>query len=158
MRRDAVYNALLQQLSALLAEPYIVQGAATNVLTVSRGFVMWDQADSQPAIYIVPRSENADYAMGKPIRWLLTLDLYVYVRWTDSAVQAAAPLATVMDNIDYILSPTGPNGSPSATYAVNTLGGLATYCALKGGSEISLGFLGGSQAVARMPLEILVPG
>lgn len=149
MQRDPIYAALKTQLTALTVAPY-------PVLVVSRGFVMWDQADAQPAIYIAPGSEMGDYKMGLPTKWLIKLDLYVYVKWVDDIEQGVTLLAQVMDGIDYILSPTGPNGVGNGNQFVNTLGGLAQYCALSGPAEVSGGFLNRSQSIARMPVEILV--
>lgn len=149
MKRNAIYSALLAQLQALQVGPYQVQ-------VISQGFVPWDQADLQPAIYIDPRKEISKYVRGTPIVWTLHMDLWVYVKWADSVEQGTTELANIMDGVDAILSPTGPNGSPQT--AVNTLGGLVTYCALQGEGDVTSGALNKQQAIARMPVEILVPG
>jgi hypothetical protein len=150
LQRDPIYAALLNQLLALQADPYLVP-------VVSRGFVTWDAADIQPAVYIVPMTEVTTSKRGMPNTTLFNIDLYVYVRWTDTVNQGVTALAQVMDAIDYILSPLGPNGGfHSDNGVVNNLGGLAQWCALQGPSEISGGFLNKSQTVARMPLEIMV--
>jgi hypothetical protein len=153
MQRDAIYNALLGQLTTglLNVPPY-------DVRVISRGFVHWEAADVQPAIYIAPKKEKGKYVRGTPTLWTIELDLYAYVQWTDSVAQGVTALALVMDGIDFVLSPTGPNGSRNAAMAVNTLGGLAHYCALQGEAEISGGFLNKQQTIARMPVEIVVPG
>jgi hypothetical protein len=156
MQRDPIYAALLNQLLALTTNTnYQAQYGAVQV--ASRGFVPWDQADDQPAIYIVPMTENGVYKRGLPTKWMLKLDLYVYVRWIDSVEQGVTALAQVMDGIDYVLSPTGPNGGIlSDNGYVNNLNGLAVYCALSGEAEISGGFLNKMQTIARMPMEIMV--
>jgi hypothetical protein len=152
MKRDAIYAALLAQLSTgLAAAPY-------NVSNVSRGFVHWEQCDVQPAVFIVPNKEVAEYVRGTPVKWTLTPDLYVYVRWQDSVSQGVTALAQIMDGIDAVLSPTGANAAPNAGQIVNTLGGLVQYCALRGAAEISGGFLNRQQTIARMPVEIVVAG
>jgi hypothetical protein len=152
VRRDAIYAALTAQLEQLLnLSPY-------NVRVVSRGFVDWTQADVQPAIYIVPGKETpAPYKRGLPQVFLLQLDLYIYAKWVDSVEQGARALAVLMDGVEYIISPGGPNGgvNPCSGF-VNTLGGLADYCALQGTAEISIGFLNQNQSIARMPVEIKV--
>lgn len=152
MQRDQIYAALLAQLTALTVSPYLVQ-------VVSRGFVPWEAADIQPAIYIVPKNEKGEYKRGLPTKWIIEIDLYVYVRWTDSVNQGVTALAQIMDSIDYILSPIGPNGGqPSDNGYVNNLNGTfgVIYCALQGQAEVSGGFLNKSQTVARMPVEIMV--
>jgi len=150
MQRDPIYSQLLTQLTALMAAPY-------NVVTVSRGFVPWDLADAQPAIYIAPVTETGEYKRGLPTKWLLKIDLYVYVKWVDSVAQGVTALAQIMDGIDNVLSPLGPNGGIRTDNGfVNNLGGLAVYCALQGSADISGGFLNQSQTVARMPVEVMV--
>jgi hypothetical protein len=149
VQRDPIYAALLSQLTALTKAPYGVQ-------TVSRGFVMWDESGPQPAIYIVPLTEEGVYKRGLPTKWIIKLELYVYVQWVDSVQQGVTILAQTMDAIDYILSPVGPNGIKMDNGAVNTLGGLVTYCALSGPAEISGGFLNRAQTISRMPVEIMV--
>lgn len=149
MQRDPLYAAVVTQLQPLMKQPYGVQ-------VISRGFVMWDQADAQPAIYMAPGTETGNYKMGLPTKWMIKLDLYVYVRWVDDVEQGVTLLAQIMDGIDFQLSPTGPNGVRVNNQWVNTLGGLAQYCALSGPAEISGGFLGRNQSVAKMPVEIMV--
>lgn len=151
MQRDPIYAALLNQLLSLTKAPYSVLQVA------SRGFVPWDQASLQPAAYVVPVTEEAQYKRGLPTKWLLKIDLYVYVKWVDSVAQGVTALAQVMDKIDYILSPTGPNGGAHSDNGfVNNLGGLVTYCALQGAGDVSGGFLNQSQTIARMPVEVMV--
>lgn len=152
LQRDPIYAALLTQLQALLAAPYLVQ-------VVSRGFVPWDQADLQPAVYIVPMTEDTVAKRGMPSTTLFKIDLYVYVRWTDNIAQGVTALAKTMDAVGYILDPLGPNGGfNSDNGVVNNLNGLAgvQWCALQGVAEISGGFMNKSQTIARMPLEIMV--
>lgn len=151
MKRDPIYQALLTQVSALVASPYSL------IKLASRGFVTWDQALVQPCVYIVPVTEEGEYKRGLPTKWKFKIDLYVYVKWVDSVQQGVTALAQVMDGIDLILSPTGPNGGAlSSNGFVNNLGGLADYCALSGTADISGGFLNQQQTIARMPVEVVV--
>lgn len=150
MQRDAIYAALLTELNALKAPPY-------NVAVVSRGFVIWDEAYTQPAVYIAPKTEEATYKQGLPTAWKIKLDLWVYVQWKDSVSGGVTALAQIMDGVDSILSPVGTNAGPGGGNGyVNTLGGLVRYAALQGAADISGGFLNQMQAVACMPVEILV--
>jgi hypothetical protein len=152
MRRDPIYAALTSELQNALVnvDPYDVQ-------VVSRGFVMWEAADQQPAIYISPETEEAKYQRGLPTKWVIKCSLWVYVRWVDSIEQGVTALAQLMDGIDATLSPVGVNAGPLGDNGyVNTLGGLVTYCALSGAGEVNGGFLNQNQAIARMPVEIMV--
>ena len=144
MNRSAIYAALLAQLEALKADPY-------NVLTVSQGFVVWDDAQRQPAVYLVPVREQAEYQLGLPTKWLVHLELYVYVR-ASTAELGVQVLSTLLDGVELLLSPVGPNGQP---IQANTLGGLVSYCAIQGETTISGGYLNQQQSVAVVPLEIL---
>jgi hypothetical protein len=151
VQRDPIYAALTAQLAVLTQAPNPVAAV------VSRGFVPWEAADAQPAIYIVPVQEEAIPQRGLPNKYLIHLDLYLYVRWTDSVAQGVTALAQLQDQVDAIISPVGPNaGIDGDNGFVNTLGGLVVYCALKGAADISGGFLNKSQAAARMPVEIMV--
>lgn len=157
MQRDPIYAAVVTQLSALMVPP-LSQTYGPPVLVVSRGFVPWERADDQPAIYLVPLTEKAEYRRGLPTKWWFKLDLYLYVRWVDSVDQGVTALAKIMDGIDFVLSPMNPPnaGQSGDNGFVNTLGGLCSYCALQGEAEISGGFLNQQQCVARMPMEIVV--
>jgi hypothetical protein len=159
MKRDAIYTALLNELSALTAVPLQTDPNIPPdfVRVVSRGFVTWDNADVQPAVYIVPVTEEAILKKGFPNKYLFKVDLYVYVRWTDAVATGVTALAQVMDAIDTILSPIGGNAGPHGDNGfTNTLGGLCQWCGLSGAAEISGGFLNKNQTVARMPIEIMV--
>jgi hypothetical protein len=151
MQRDPLYSTLVAELQAALTqEPY-------NVQVVSRGFVPWDVADSMPAVYLAPSSEEAKYQRGLPTKWLVKCELWVYVKWTDSVAQGVTALAQIQDGIDACLAPAGVNAGPLGDNGyVNTLGGLCVYCALSGSGEVSGGFLNQNVAIARMPVEILV--
>lgn len=144
MRRRKIIDALLKQLEVLTQEPYEVQ-------VISQGYVVWSDADIQPALYYVPVREEAKYSSGFPTKWLMHGDLWVYVRAGTSEL-GVQTLMDLMDGIEDALSPVGPAGMPTKT---NTLGDLATYCAIQGQAEISGGFLNQQQVVARIPIEIL---
>ena len=151
MVREPIYQALIGVLQQLQTGSYAQQFPN---LVVSRGFVMWDEADVQPAIYLVPKTETAEYRRGLPTKWKMTMDLYIYVR-ADSISLGVQNLSLLMDAIDAVLSPLGANaGSPNDF--VETLGGLVVYCAIQGATDISGGFLNGLQTVARMSLEVIV--
>lgn len=153
MRRNALYEALAAQLATglLRVPPY-------NVQLVSRGFVHWEAADIQPAIYVETVRESSKSQRGQPNTWTAHLNIWVYQRWIDSEAQGAAALSNIQDGVDLVLSATGPNGSRNAQFAVNNLGGLCDYCALQGDGDVSSGFLSKQQAIARMPVVIVVAG
>ena len=151
MQRNTLYAALLNELqTSLTADPY-------NVSIVSRGFVPLEAANQFPAVYLVPVTEEAKYTRGLPTKWVIKCDIWVYVKWVDSVVQGVVPLAQIMDGIDATLSPVGINAGPLGDNGyVNTLNGLAVYCALSGTTELSGGFLNQNVSIARMPVEIMV--
>jgi hypothetical protein len=146
MQREPIYTAIVNQLTALTLPPYNL------VKLVSQGFVTWDDAPQQPAIYVVPVTETAQYRMGLPTKWMIHAEIWIYV-YSTTASLGVQVLASILDAIDLIFSPVAANGQPTE---VNTLGGLVSYCAIQGETNISGGFINQTQAVARLPLEVLV--
>jgi hypothetical protein len=153
VQREPIYQALLGQLQQLQA-PSSSYAATWPSLVVSRGFVHWEDATVQPAIYIVPVKETAIYKKGLPTKWMVEVELYLYVR-ADSIDLGVQNLSALLDAVDATLSVFNTTNAGGPTFA-NTLGNLAVYCAIQGAIDISGGFLNGQQAVARVPIEIMV--
>ena len=140
MNREAIYGVLFAT----------VAGAASFV-TASRRLRHWSDvaAAEQPALFMVQKSETALRRKGLPPRWTLAVDLFVYVHAPDDASPPAAALNPLIDAIEAALAPANPTLTQS-------LGGLVDSAWIAGKIETDEGVLGG-QAVAIVPLEILVP-
>lgn len=153
MKREPIYDALLLQLQQLQSAPYVT---TWPTIQVSLGFKTYEDAQIQPALFLVPMKEHATYVRGLPTKWMLHAELWIYVR-SDSINLGVQNLNALLDAVDSILSPLGTNAGPLGDNGyVDVLGGLVQYVAIQGEVEISGGYLQNNQTVARVPLEILV--
>jgi hypothetical protein len=137
--REPIYAALFAKLQA-------IQG----VVTCSRILKHWSEVGTaeQPALYLAQKSMTAEVTFGKPTRWTLEAEVYIYVR-TDRLTE---PPATQMNNlIDAVEAALAPDQS---TPNVQTLGGLVSHCWINGKIETDEGTLG-EQAVAVIPINML---
>ncbi len=140
MNREAIYSALFAKMSA-----------AAGFATASRRLRHWSDvgAVEQPALFQVQRSETARRDAGLPSKWTLAVDLFLYAHAADDATAAATVMNPLLDAIEAALA-------PDPVTNVQGLGGLAVHCWIAGKVETDEGVLGG-QAVAIVPIEILVP-
>lgn len=95
------------------------------------------------------KTESVRRDPGLPPRWTLTADLFVYVQAPDDATAPATVINPLLDAIEAALAPDPVDN-------LQTLGGLVAHCWIAGKIETDEGVLGG-QAVAIVPIEILVP-
>lgn len=143
--RETYYSAFFNRLKAL-------EGA--GVTTVSRRLKHWNDvpADQQPYIGVAQVRERGDYNPGRTEAWFLDLVLYVYVTEPDPDGAPSIKLNQVMDLINAAFQPDNINTNAC------TMGGLVHYVRLAtNGTDTDEGTLG-SQAVARIPVEMLVVG
>lgn len=140
MNREAIYSALFAKV-----------GAAAGFATASRRLRHWSDVGpaEQPALFQVQKSETARRDTGLPPKWTLALDLFVYVHAPDDATAATTVMNPLIDAIETALA-------PDPITNVQSLGGLVAHCWIAGKVETDEGVLGG-QAVAIVPIEILVP-
>ena len=103
----------------------------------------------QPALFQTQKGETITRPAGLPPRRTLAVDLVLYAVSGDSAVAPASLLNPLIDAVEAALEP-GP------AFAKQTLGGLVSHCCVSGRVEIVEGVLG-AQAVAIVPIEIVVP-
>jgi hypothetical protein len=141
--REKLYNAVLAEVQTLQAPPNLL-----GIEVVSREFKHWDDAPQQPAIYIVQVAEAGEYQRGVPIKWTVSIELWLYAR-KDGDVLGVMKLNPILDALEKKFNPTGPPQN-----YVNTLNGVVQRCAISGTIEISGGWLG-EQAVAMVPLVIV---
>jgi hypothetical protein len=141
MIREPIYAALFT----------LVAGAASFV-TISRRLRHWSDigAAEQPALFMIQKSENAEERRPLPVKWRASVDLYLYAQAPDELTSPATVLNPLLDAVEAALAP-DPVGH------VQTLGGLVSHCWIAGRIQTDEGVLGG-QAVAIVPVEILVSG
>ena len=140
--RESVYAALFDRLASL-----------RELATASRRLKHWSDvpAAAQPALYLVQRNERPRQTRGQPAAWTLQALLYLYVNaGSDPDAVPASSLNRLLDAIETALAPDAATG-------VQSLGGLVSHCWIDGsGIETDEGVLG-AQAVAIVPINILVP-
>lgn len=141
MIREPIYAALF----ALVA-------SAASFVTVSRRLRHWSDvgAAEQPALFMIQKSENAEERRPLPVKWRASVDLYIYAQAPDELTPPATVLNPLLDAVEAALAP-DPVGH------VQTLGGLVSHCWIAGRIQTDEGVLGG-QAVAIVPIEILISG
>ncbi len=140
MNREAIYSALFARIAT--AAPFVTIGRRLRHLSdVS--------AAEQPALFMVQKSELAHRTRGLPPKWLLNVELFVYVHSPDDLTSPATVLNPLLDAVETALAPTGADDT-------QTLQGLVDHAWIAGKIETDEGALGG-QAVAIIPIEILVP-
>jgi hypothetical protein len=139
--REPIYAALFALVST-----------AANFVTVSRRLRHWTDvgAAEQPALFLIQKSENAEERRPLPVKWRATVDLYVYAQAPDELTAPATIINPLLDAVEAALA-------PDPVTHVQTLGGLVQHCWIAGRITTDEGVLGG-QAVAIVPLEILVSG
>lgn len=139
--RETIQAALFQRLSA-------IPGFATS----SRRLKHWaDVAPAeQPALFQVQKGETWTRRQGLPPARRLSVELFVYV--TTAADPTVAPSQVMNPLLDAIEAALAPD--PASL--VQTLGGLVDHAWIAGRIESDEGLLG-DQAVAIVPIEILVP-
>jgi hypothetical protein len=141
MIREPIYAAL-----------FALAAGATSFVTVSRRLRHWSDvgAAEQPALFMIQKSETAEERRPLPAKWRASVDLYLYVQAPDELTSPATVLNPLLDAVETALAP-DPVGH------VQTLGGLVSHCWIAGRVQTDEGVLGG-QAVAIVPIEILVSG
>ena len=140
MNREAIYSALFAKITG-----------AAGFGTASRRLRHWSDVGpaEQPALFQVQKSEMAKRDAGLPPKWTLALDLFVYAQAPDDLSAATTVMNPLLDAIEAALA-------PDPVTNVQSLGGLVAHCWIAGKVETDEGVLGG-QAVAIVPIEILVP-
>ena len=143
--RETFYSALFTRLQAL--------AGINGIVTVDRRLKHWNDVppESQGYIGMAQVNESGDYAAGRTEQWHLRCVLYLYIHEADDTLSPAPKLNTAMDAVNSIFTPDNHNVNTC------TFGGLVHYARIEGTVETDEGTLG-SQAVARIPVEMLVVG
>jgi hypothetical protein len=140
--RETIYAALFSLVSAV-----------PGLTSASRRVRHWNEvpAAEQPALIMEQVGETAQYqSWTMPPRWVLHVDLALYVNVGGD--QQASPQALLNPFIDAVAAALAPPPGQE----MQTLGGLVNACRLAGKIEIVGGGDWGPQAVALIPVEILV--
>ncbi len=141
MNREPIYAAL-----------FILAAGAAGFATTSRRLRHWSDVGpaEQPALFVIQKSETAEERRPLPAKWRARVDLYLYAHAPDDSTPPATAMNPLLDAVETALA-------PDPVSNVQTLGGLVQHCWIAGRIETDEGVLGG-QAVAIVPIEILVSG
>lgn len=139
--REKVFEALWEKLQGL-------QG----IVTFSRRLRHWEDVskDEQPALFLAAAGQTGVQVRNLPPVWTLKATLHLYVHGAaDPSVSPSTRLNELLDAIEAAIAV--PEGEPA-----QTLGGLVQHAWIAGEIETDEGVLG-DQAVAIIPIDILVP-
>lgn len=142
MTREPIYAALFGLLSK-----------AASFQTSSRRRKHWDDCTSaeQPALFQCQVCERAESKKTNlPTVYHPQVEVWIYAHSSDPDKAPSQVLNPLVDAVVSTLNNVGPSGA-------QTLGGLVTACQVSGDIEYDEGLLG-DQAVAKIPVTILVPG
>lgn len=141
MTREPIYAALYGLLS---------KSAAFQ--TASRRLRHWTDVSpaEQPALFQAQRLEKGiSKSTNLPTTYQLQADIWIYAYSNDPDVAPSQVLNPLVDAVAAALAPAPPGAQ--------TLGGLVASCQISGDIEYDEGLLG-DQAVAKIPVTLLVPG
>jgi hypothetical protein len=122
-----------------------------GVLTFGRRVIPWDECQAQPALFVRDPDERAEYGTG--ILQQLSIEAEVWIYSNLGANPAVAPVTGLNNLIDAVQGAMSPDDPMQQRY---TIGGLVFWCRLKGRLMKDPGDADG-QAIAKIPVEILVP-
>jgi hypothetical protein len=140
MSREAIYQAL-----------FTLASTSADFVTASRRWKHWGDVDaaSQPALYQNQKGEHIAAKNGLPPQRKLLVDLCLYANTGDPNQPSSSLLNPLLDALEAALA-------PDPVSQRQTLGGLVSHAFINGATEIFEGVLG-AQAVAIVPVEILIP-
>jgi hypothetical protein len=135
---EPIYAALFARLEAI-----------AGLKTSSRRLRHWNDVpkEQQPALFMIQTGEAPEQVKGLPPKWRLGLEVYLYVTVSEDI----APATILNPLLGAVREALGPEPVSNA----QTLNGLASHAWIAGQIEVYDGVLG-SQAVALVPIEILV--
>jgi hypothetical protein len=124
---------------------------SSGFLTTGRRLLKWTDVSSQPALFLRSEDEESEWPQG-PLQ-TLTLRAEAYIYSNAGANPDVVPETMLNNLLDAIDAAMAPDNAQSRLF---TLGGLVAWCRIVGRIEKDTGDLDG-QAMARVPIEILVP-
>lgn len=134
-----------------------LQLPGVGFLYASRKVIHWTKCTDQPAIFLVPKSdEYALEARGRPRKLLLHYELWIYAR-SNGDIIGDSVLNILIDNVEKVtLAPDYVGQEPVCT--LKGADGVSTCnrCWIEGQGSRDPGDTDG-QAFAKIPIKILLP-
>lgn len=152
--REAIWSKFFALLSALQAPTGQLPSVATPFSIVSRRAILWEQTEKWqpgPALYLFQHREIGETKeRGKPTKWYLHANLYVYALNADQSLSGGQILNPLIDAVEGALAPKPVEGN------VLSLGGLVSRAYIEGPVEVAEGNID-NIAVAVIPVVIIAP-
>jgi len=141
MNREPIYSALFTRLSGI-----------AGLKTKSRILKHWNDVppEQRPALFMSQGSETPTTVTGEPQKWLLMVDVYVYVH-TDGTTPPGSVLNPILDAIEAIF----PLHPITGKHTLDAPG--VEWARIEGQIQTDEGTLG-HQAMAVVPIQILATG
>lgn len=138
MNREPIYAALFTRLSGI-----------AGLKTKSRILKHWNDVSTEqsPALFMSQSSEMPTTVTGEPTKWLLSVDVYVYV-----ATSGNTPPGSVMNPILDAIESVFPLHPITGKHTLDAPG--VEWARIEGAIQTDEGTLG-NQAVAIVPIQIL---
>lgn len=138
MNREAIYSALFTRLSGI-----------AGLKTKSRTLKHWNDVplEQRPALFMSQSTETPITTTGEPQKWLLSVDVYVYVQ-TDGTNPPGSVLNPILDAVEAIF----PLHPITGKHTLDAPG--VEWARIEGTIQTDEGTLG-NQAVAIVPIQIL---
>ena len=145
--REAIYSALFNQISAAVL--------AAGAVTTGRRLLLWSDvpASAQPAVFMAQKTEEPYEERGRPTRWHLNVDVYIYTNvGEDPNATPATQLNNMLDAVEGAFPLDPASGFQALGGKVWEAGGLAFNICFEpvATDEGTLG----SQAVAIMGIRL----
>lgn len=149
MIRENIYSAVFAYWSGLTI------GGNPAFKTATRKLTVWENvaAEDQPALLQLQKSETVNKPKGLPARWVLSVELYLYVHTgasNDNSLIASQILNPLLDAVEAAIT------IDDVMNSACTLGGIVSHCYIDGAVEVFEGNLG-DQAACIIPITVVVP-
>ena len=149
--REALYSAFFSQAQAA--------ALAAGVVSTGRRFKLWTDVppEQQPALFQVQKDEEPYEQRGRPTRWYLKLQLFLYINVGEDPVTPQTPvLNPIIDAIEAAFPINRATGFQQLTAPWESQGGRGAYNVCWEKVEYFEDVLGGTtgQAVAVIDVRI----
>ena len=146
INNEPIFAALEALLATLVGYPPTTQQPLAGVSRRMRSFADVMPAE-MPILFQIQKKDGADWKFGRPAKWTLEADLFIYVDTTaDKTIIPSQVYNPIVYAIRSLLVPAGD--------VTQTLGGLVHRCSMEGEAEYWDGVLD-TVAIVCLPIQII---
>lgn len=146
INNENIYAALFSLLETLVGNPL---STAQPLVSASRRMDSFTNvaAAQMPCLFQVQREDDADWKFGRPAKWTLSADLFIYVPISaDKTIIPSQVYNPIVFAIRSLLVPAGD--------VTQTLGGLVNRCSMEGKTQYWDGVLD-NVAIVALPVQMI---